>query len=218
MDYSNIVVDKPWGFEYLCFRNGVVAVWMLNIQQGLRTSLHCHPSKNTGLVVISGQARLIFLNNSILLNRLDKIHIFRSRFHSTEALSTGGLWLLEIEAPEDKEDLVRLEDSYGRESMGYEGADSYFTPTDDYFQISDPSTSSQGNCFQGVEFRHISSVSSSDVAALADDSKIILTNGGLVTPKDQKILWPGDVVDKKTMLRLMGAYELLPETTLLLLK
>ena len=57
------------------------------------------------------------------LTGLDKIHIFRSRFHSTQALTDS--FLFEIESPEDKADLVRLDDSYGRENSGYEDSGSF---------------------------------------------------------------------------------------------
>ena len=30
-DYSNVIVTKPWGYEYLVFENEFVAIWMLHI-------------------------------------------------------------------------------------------------------------------------------------------------------------------------------------------
>ena len=81
--------------------------------------MHCHPTKNTGLVVLQGEIELSFIRNKMLLTRLDKIHIFRARFHSSAAISDA--FLFEVESPEDKEDLIRLDDNYGREEQGYEG-------------------------------------------------------------------------------------------------
>ena len=69
--------------------------------------------------------RIIFLRNSIRLSALKKISIFRSRFHSSKAVSDDGAILLEIETPVDKKDLVRLYDEYGRENKGYEGSNSF---------------------------------------------------------------------------------------------
>ena len=116
--YGDVVVKKPWGEEYLCYRNGEVAIWFLYIKAGEKTSMHCHPTKNTGLVVLKGSLELSFIRNKISLEGLDKIHIFRSRFHSSYAKTDS--FLFEVESPEDKEDLVRLDDKYGR-GTGYEG-------------------------------------------------------------------------------------------------
>ena len=32
-DYSNIVVRKPWGYEYLIFCNDIVAIWILFLKE-----------------------------------------------------------------------------------------------------------------------------------------------------------------------------------------
>ena len=108
MSLDGVVVSKPWGYEYLCYRNSAVAIWFLHITCGQRTSLHCHPNKHTGFVVLQGSVRIRFLRGGSELTGLDKIHIFRARFHSTEALSKSGAYILEIETPEDKHDLVKI--------------------------------------------------------------------------------------------------------------
>ena len=105
MLYDDVVVAKPWGKEYLCYRNKNVAIWFLHIEKDQQTSMHCHPNKNTGFVVLDGEVELSFLRNTIPLKSLDKIHIFRSRFHSTKAISDGGAFIFEVETPEDKDDL-----------------------------------------------------------------------------------------------------------------
>ena len=52
---------KPWGKEYLLYQNDDVAIWHLFIEPGQSTSLHCHPSKKTGLVVLDGAAKVSFI-------------------------------------------------------------------------------------------------------------------------------------------------------------
>ena len=58
--------------------------------------------------------------NECGLKSLDKVMIRRGLFHSTKALSENGAFIFEIETPVDKQDLVRLNDLYGRESKPYE--------------------------------------------------------------------------------------------------
>src|SRR5678816_1875763 len=55
-DYTAVVVNKPWGYEYLSYQNLHVAAWVLHIQQNLGTSLHLsliHISEPTRLLSIS---------------------------------------------------------------------------------------------------------------------------------------------------------------------
>jgi len=118
MDYSTKVVLKPWGNEFLLFENDRLGVWILNITKGQKTSLHCHPNKKTGLVLLDGRAIVSFLREPKLMMAGDKLSIHPTVFHSTEAISD--IVLLEVESPNMKTDLVRLKDEYGRENMPYE--------------------------------------------------------------------------------------------------
>lgn len=120
-DYVNRVVMKPWGYEFLVFDNECIAIWFLFIKNGQSTSMHCHRNKKTSLILLSGNA----MNNTFAKRRYlmagDAVIIEKGVFHSTKALSDNGISLLEIEAPPNKTDLMRLEDHYGREVSGYEG-------------------------------------------------------------------------------------------------
>ena len=55
-NYDINVVKKPWGYEYLAYENENVALWFLHIKHTHSTSLHCHPKKTTGLVLLDGKA------------------------------------------------------------------------------------------------------------------------------------------------------------------
>jgi len=130
-DYSDVIVKKPWGYEYLVFRNDFVAIWMLHISRTRKTSMHCHPNKKTGLVLLSGNALFQHLEGKIELEPLDGVVIGEKVFHSTEAnsplpilpQSENGIWVMEIESPPIKTDLVRMKDEYGRKGTSYEGVD-----------------------------------------------------------------------------------------------
>ena len=49
-----IAKRKPWGCEFLAYENDNVAIWHLLIDPWAETSLHCHPNKKTGLIVLEG--------------------------------------------------------------------------------------------------------------------------------------------------------------------
>lgn len=141
--YKNRVVVKPWGYEFLVFENTIVAVWLLYIKKGYSTSMHCHPQKKTSLILLSGNA----MSNTFVQRRYlrggDALIIEKAVFHSTKTLSDDGVFLLEIETPPNKIDLVRLEDRYGRETTGYEGLTEMETQNlidFDYFHFEEPYT------------------------------------------------------------------------------
>lgn len=136
--HRNVIVNKPWGFEYLVYESSEVAVWLLFIKAHHQTSMHCHPRKTTGLLLLKGEAQLAFLADSKFISAPEKQMIRRGLFHSTRAESPDGAYLLEIETPNDKKDLIRLIDRYGRVNKGYEGSNHEALKTDKCLWITDP--------------------------------------------------------------------------------
>ncbi len=134
-DYSRVVVRKPWGHEYLIFVNKGVAVWILYIKKGFQTSLHCHPNKKTSLVLIAGEAVCSSLNGEFKLSAGDGLRIDKGVFHCTTAKSEGGIYVMEIESPVNKRDLVRFKDAHGRAGMPYESKEHYSINLQNYNYI-----------------------------------------------------------------------------------
>lgn len=120
VDFANLLVNKPWGNEYLMYNNPFVEIWNLSINHGKATSMHCHPNKKTALVVLEGKALFSSLNESIELSPMSAVVLGPGVFHTTQAVSSDGIKMLEFETPPMKHDLVRLEDRYGRTNKGYE--------------------------------------------------------------------------------------------------
>lgn len=110
---------KPWGHESLAYQSSEVAIWHLFINPWQSTSLHCHPNKKTGLVVLNGAARVSFLSGKEKLFAGEKVILRQGVFHSTTNMSNETLQLFEIETPVDKSDIVRIDDHYGRTGQPY---------------------------------------------------------------------------------------------------
>ncbi len=122
-DFSNLIVRKPWGHEYLLYSSDVVAVWVLCIRGGCETSMHCHVAKRTALVVLQGRVTCSTLRMSWQFKIGQGVLLEKGVFHGTCALSKTGAILVEIETPPNKYDLIRLTDKYGRAHKGYETAE-----------------------------------------------------------------------------------------------
>jgi len=123
--YSNKIVYKPWGYEYVIYNDAnLLAITLVKINYGHKTSLHCHPEKKTGFIILEGKAQVqigIYKENTKNFNSLSRLVFRPGLFHSIKANSKSGVYALEFETPYKKKDLVRLSDNYGRQSKKYEG-------------------------------------------------------------------------------------------------
>ena len=123
--YDNKIVFKPWGYEYVVYRNlNNLSVTLLSINYNKTTSLHCHPQKKSGFILLGGKALFqlgLRKKNTELHSSPSKRMIARGLFHSIKSVSKKGLLALEFETPVNKNDLVRFKDKYGREKKSYEG-------------------------------------------------------------------------------------------------
>ena len=123
--YDNRIVYKPWGYEYVVYRNlNHLCVTLLSIDYNKTTSLHCHPQKKTGFIILDGKALVqigIYKENSKCYGPLSRLVFRPGLFHSIKANSKQGVYALEFETPFKKNDLVRFKDDYGRQQKSYEG-------------------------------------------------------------------------------------------------
>ncbi|MCC6180304.1 MAG: hypothetical protein IT237_00560 [Bacteroidia bacterium] len=124
-DYRNVVVNKPWGYEYLWFQNEKVAIWFLRVTKEQATSMHCHAKKRTSLIVLDGQVQCTTFDDKYILNPLEAVVLEPCVFHSSKAVSDEGAFIMEIETPPMKGDLIRMHDAYGRQNSGYEKSKEY---------------------------------------------------------------------------------------------
>jgi cytidyltransferase-like protein len=100
-------------------------MWFLKIMKGHSTSLHTHFNKDTFIVVIKGSAIINLIDNKVInLNCMDSIFLPHYNFHGLSTFSDE-TYLLEIEIFNnythfsDKNDLVRINDQYKRQTTGY---------------------------------------------------------------------------------------------------
>ena len=123
-NYNNSIVIKPWGEEYVIFRNKKkISITYLKIKKGQSTSLHCHPKKKTGFLILSGKAEVqlgIYKKNTFTYKPMSILVLRAGLFHKIKASKYQDLYALEIENPYIKKDLVRMEDVYGRKNKDYE--------------------------------------------------------------------------------------------------
>jgi len=110
-------VDKPWGHELIWAHTDRYVGKVLVIEAGKRLSLQRHLVKDESIYVASGRLRLYLEDDAgtVQVEELgagDHRHVPTGRIHRYEAIARTEL--MEVSTPE-LDDVVRLEDDFGRE-------------------------------------------------------------------------------------------------------
>jgi mannose-6-phosphate isomerase-like protein (cupin superfamily) len=219
IDHTTVIVQKPWGYEYLAYQNADVALWLLYISPNEKTSMHCHPTKSTGLVVLNGSAEINFIADSKILKAPAKQMIRRGLFHQTHAIGDDGVVMFEIETPVDKDDLVRLHDKYGRTNDGYEGKQFELPKNEDCLWITDPVDQEKytiESCTLLV--KRIGNISSFDT--IESDDIIIFLQGGVVKTingRTHRAIIPGDVGQAKVVQQVVKEMDGVEDNTIIMI-
>ena len=110
-------VEKPWGHELIWALTDRYCGKVLVIETGKRLSLQRHLKKDESILVMSGRLRLHLEDDHGTVRQLDlgpgeHRHVPTGRIHRYEAIERCEL--IEVSTPE-LDDVVRLEDDFGRE-------------------------------------------------------------------------------------------------------
>jgi mannose-6-phosphate isomerase len=116
-DGSGTRVEKPWGHELIWAHTDRYVGKILVIEAGRRLSLQRHEIKDESILVLSGRLRLTIEadDGSISDEELgpgDRRRVRTGRIHRYAAVERCEL--IEVSTPE-LDDVVRLEDDFGRE-------------------------------------------------------------------------------------------------------
>jgi mannose-6-phosphate isomerase len=117
MSEPAVRVDKPWGHELIWAHTDRYLGKRLVIETGERLSLQRHEVKDESILVVSGRLKLSLEDDDGIVREHELgpdeyRHIPTGRIHRFEAIERCEL--VEVSTPE-LDDVVRLEDDYGRE-------------------------------------------------------------------------------------------------------
>lgn len=219
--YDNRVVIKPWGEEYNIFRNKKkIAITYLKIEKGFSTSLHCHPVKKTGFLILKGVAEVqigIYKKNIKRYPPMSILVLRPGLFHRIKANNKSDLFALEIENPYIKNDLVRMKDNYGRRLKGYESLKStrQLVKKDLLFEI--PKKTKKNNYILNNINIEISYYKDFKRFKSFDDKSVsIILDGKIVSDKRKTVITAGEIVKSFTLKQLSQYFRI--DNKLLLLK
>jgi mannose-6-phosphate isomerase-like protein (cupin superfamily) len=208
LNFKKYVVNKPWGCEYIAYQNKECSVGLLKIKKQQETSLHCHPKKKNGLIIIDGEAEveLGFYDKKKLISP-SKIMIRPGLFHSTKCISKTDCTILEIESPVNKMDLVRFKDQYGREQQPYEGLHNMRKLTENEVIFEDPINQMGKKYFFGNVVVSIEKHENlKKIIKEKSDTIFAIIERGLIDKNKNYVLSAGDIVRTDTIKKLAEAF------------
>ena len=117
-DQKVSVVEKPWGREVIYASNELYIGKIIEINEGARLSLQLHEQKDETIYVLDGTLRLVIGDSPDTLTSRDlsegvSFRVQTGQVHRYQA-PYGSVRVLEVSTPHPN-DVVRLEDDYGRE-------------------------------------------------------------------------------------------------------
>lgn len=109
-------VEKPWGHEIIWAHTDRYVGKILHVKAGHALSLQYHERKDETIYLLSGQMRFFAGPSAEQLQQIDmragqSFHVTTGTVHRMEAVTDVDI--LEASTP-DLDDVVRLEDRYGR--------------------------------------------------------------------------------------------------------
>ena len=209
-NYDNRIVLKPWGEEYNIFRNKKkIAITYLKVKKGLSTSLHCHPVKKTGFLILKGTAEVqigIYKKNIKSYPPMSILVLRPGLFHRIKANNKSNLLALEIENPYLKNDLIRMKDTYGRNKKGYESLKNTrpFNKHDPVFKI--PRVNNKNKYRLNDIKIEISYYKNFETLKSYDDKSVaVILDGRIVSDRKKTVITTGEIV-KSFTLKQLGDY------------
>ena len=211
--YDDKVVYKPWGHEHIIYKNRKdLSVTLLKINYNKKTSLHCHPNKKTGFIVIDGRALIqlgLGKTTAKYYSAPSKLMIRTGLFHSIKSVSKNGLYALEFETPFNKKDLVRFKDDYGRQSKPYEGKNFTKKINSDFIKFTKPKLG-KNQLFKikktnisleiHKNFKNLINKKNSTIFAIID--------GNVVDKHKRRVLSYGDIIRTGTLKKLSEVFKI----------
>ena len=118
--YRSLIVNKPWGYEFVCSEFDNISLLVLHIKNGEETSFHVHSEKDTPMILAQGKMTIKTADNEYTVNVGEIVILNRQIFHKLCSYDDNTI-LLEFEMMRpNKNDLIRVNDKYSREQKSYE--------------------------------------------------------------------------------------------------
>ena len=109
-----VTVNRPWGKFDLLVDNEPVSVKIIIVEPNQELSLQTHALRSEWWTILDGSAEVELNGEKSTLIAGERFFIPQGAKHRAKGLNEGCRWLEIIFGHFDENDIVRLEDKYGR--------------------------------------------------------------------------------------------------------
>jgi len=222
--YIDKIVKKPWGEEHICYHDKKkIGITFVKINPGFQTSLHCHPTKKTGFVILSGAANVqigLYEKNIINYKPLSILVLRPGLFHQIRCASKKPLYALETETPFKKNDLVRFDDNYGRKAKSYENQKELISIiSSKYFIFNNNINKETKYKFNKIKFKIKTFKTNNSLTKTKNKKKTIaiILDGSLIDQEKRPVIKHGEIVKFSSILLLSKFYKIRNKLKLLII-
>ena len=108
---------RPWGFYEILLDTEYTKVKQITVNPGQRLSYQYHEKRKEYWTIVKGSATIILDDEKVFRNQGESIHIPLGSKHRIINETDEILIFIEVQTGEsfDEEDIIRLEDDYGRQ-------------------------------------------------------------------------------------------------------
>jgi cytidyltransferase-like protein len=115
-NYLGNIEKRPWGSYQIIAKNNGYQIKEINVSYGSKLSLQKHSNRSEFWQIIKGKSKITIENNEYYLKEKEFIYIPENTIHRIENIGNEKLIFIEIQLGKNlnEEDIIRLEDDYGR--------------------------------------------------------------------------------------------------------
>ena len=115
-NYLGNVEKRPWGNYHIIAKNKGYQIKEIKVLRKSKLSLQKHSNRSEFWQIVKGESKITIENNEYYLKEKEYIYIPNNTIHRIENIGEKDLIFIEIQLGENlkEEDIIRLEDDYGR--------------------------------------------------------------------------------------------------------
>ena len=115
-NYLGNIEKRPWGNYHIIAKNKGYQIKEIKVFQKSKLSLQKHNNRSEFWQIVKGESKITIENKKYYLKEKEYIYIPNNTIHRIENIGKEDLIFIEIQLGENlkEEDIIRLEDDYGR--------------------------------------------------------------------------------------------------------
>ena len=189
-----------------------IAITLLKINPKKETSLHCHSEKKTGFIILNSIANVqvgLYKKNTFNYRPISRLILRPGLFHKLiNPSAKKDLYLLEVETPYKKKDVIRFEDKYGRKSKPYELKKFLKKVEKNKLIFKKPNKNSKKTYYfkeLKIELKYVNKVD--QIKTLKKNSTIAILEGNIKNKNNKKIISYGEIIKTETLKILLNNFK-----------